>query len=233
MKYKRVLIKLSGEALAPASGSGIDFELAQGVCKKIGECVKMGVEVAVVIGAGNFWRGRQGGKMDRTRADQMGMLATMINCIAMKDTLEGLGIPAALFSSSPMPAVAKTFVKEDVLDALKNGKVALLGCGTGSPYFTTDTAAALKAAEIEADVVLMAKNIDGVYSADPRNNPNATKYDELTFSELLSKHLKVIDAAAAALCEDNNLPVLIFELGDGSGLFRALSGENVGTVLHQ
>lgn len=233
MRYKRVLIKLSGEALAPQSGSGIDFELAAGVCRKIGECVAKGVEVAVVIGAGNFWRGRQGGKMDRTRADQMGMLATMINCIAMKDTLESLGIPAALFSSSPMPAVAKTFVKEDVLAALKEHKVALLGCGTGSPYFTTDTAAALKAAEIEADAVLMAKNIDGVYSDDPRKNPNAFKYDELTFSELLSKHLKVIDAAAAALCEDNDLPVLIFELGDGSGLVRALEGENAGTVLHR
>ncbi len=233
MTYKRVLVKLSGEALAQQSGAGIDFKLMKTICEKLGRCRDLGTEIAVVIGAGNFWRGRQGGQMDRTRADQMGMLATMINSIAMKDTLENLGIPAALFSASPMPAVAPTFVKEDVLRAMKSGKIAVLGCGTGSPYFTTDTAAALKACEIEADGILMAKHVDGVYDDDPAHNPAAKKYDRLSYEKMLADHLLAIDATAAALCEANDMNVLIFDLGNGDNIIRAVSGENIGTVLHR
>lgn len=231
IKYKRVLIKLSGEALAASGGFGFDFDLAGGVCEKIKQCVQLGVQVAVVVGAGNLWRGRQGGDMDRTAADQMGMLATMINCLALKETFRSIGCRAEVLSASFMPQYAEIYTKSRACEYLEDGRIVIFGCGTGNPYFTTDTAAALKAAEIEADIALFAKNIDAVYDSDPRKNPKAKRFSHVNYSELLSLHLKVIDATAAALCEDNNIPVLIFELGDGSNIVKAIKGQGIGTVL--
>ena len=189
-------------------------------------------ERAIVIGAGNFWRGRQGNDMDRSVADHMGMLATMINCLAIKDVFEHLGMKAEVLSALSMPKIAQLFTKEAAIDAMENGKILILGCGTGNPYFTTDTTAVLRGIEVEADICLFAKNVDGVYTADPKKDPNAKKYDRISYGEMLEKDLKVIDAAAAALCRDNDMPVLIFDLGDGSNIEKAAAGEQIGTVLY-
>lgn len=232
IKYKRVLIKLSGEALAAAGGFGFDFDLAARVCDKIKQCAQLGVQIAIVVGAGNLWRGRQGGDMDRSAADQMGMLATMINCLALKETFRSIGCRAEVLSASFMPQYAEPYTKSKACEYLDDGRIVIFGCGTGNPYFTTDTAAALKAAEIEADIALFAKNIDGVYDSDPKQNAGAKRFSHLSYTDLLSKHLKVIDATAAALCEDNDMPVLIFELGDGSNIVKAVTGKDIGTVLN-
>lgn len=231
-RYKRILIKLSGEALANGEGHGIDFDNARKVCEKIKICAENGTQVAIVIGAGNFWRGRQGNDMDRSVADHMGMLATMINCLAIKDVFEHLGMKAEVLSALSMPKIAQLFTKEAAIDAMENGKILILGCGTGNPYFTTDTTAVLRGIEVEADICLFAKNVDGVYTADPKKDPNAKKYDRISYGEMLEKDLKVIDAAAAALCRDNDMPVLIFDLGDGSNIEKATAGEQIGTVLY-
>ena len=231
-RYKRILIKLSGEALANGEGHGIDFDNARKVCEKIKICAENGTQVAIVIGAGNFWRGRQGNDMDRSVADHMGMLATMINCLAIKDVFEHLGMKAEVLSALSMPKIAQLFTKEAAIDAMESGKILILGCGTGKPYFTTDTTAVLRGIEVEADICLFAKNVDGVYTADPKKDPNAKKYDRISYGEMLEKDLKVIDAAAAALCRDNDMPVLIFDLGDGSNIEKAAAGEQIGTVLY-
>lgn len=231
--YKRILIKLSGEALSGKEGHGIDFDNAKNVCEKIKCCLDNGTQVAIVTGAGNFWRGRQGTDMDHSTADHMGMLATMINCLAIKDIFAHLGIESEVLSALEMPKFAKLFTKEAAIDAMNSGKVVILGCGTGNPYFTTDTTAVLRGIEVEADICLFAKNIDGVYTADPKLDPNAKKYDDISYGEMLAKDLKVIDASAAALCRDNDMPVLIFDLGDGSNIAKAAAGENIGTVLHK
>ncbi len=231
-KYRRILLKLSGEALACNDGHGIDFEKASAVCGNIKACAEEGVQIGIVVGAGNFWRGRQGTGMDKTRADHMGMLATMLNCLALKDIFLRMGAEAEVFSTVSMPQIAPFFLRDAAVDALNSGKIAIFGCGTGSPFFTTDTAAILKAVEINADIALFAKNVDGVYSADPNKDSNAKRYDRISYDDLLYKHLKVIDATAAALCQDNNLPVLLFALGDGSNILRAVRGENLGTVLN-
>lgn len=232
IKYNRVLIKLSGEALSGKDGHGIDFQTVQNVCEKIGECLRLGAEVAVVIGAGNFWRGRQGTDMDHVKADQMGMLATIINCIALQDTFERTGIPCALLTATEMSAFGQRYTADKAKKCLSEGKVVLCAGGTGNPYFTTDTAAALRAVEIGADIALFAKNIDGVYTADPRVDKTAVRLDHIGYTELLSKGLAVIDAAAAALCRDNDMPVFIFDLGDGSNITRVIKGENIGTILN-
>ena len=229
--YKRILLKLSGEVLAGEKGSGIDFAKVEEVCESIKECVDLGVEIAIVVGGGNFWRGRSSGKMDRTRADHMGMLATTINSLAMSDALRRKGIPSAVSSAIDMPKIAPLFTKDAAVSAMERGRVVILAGGSGNPFFSTDTAAVLRGAELECDAVLMAKNVDGVYEEDPEKNPNARKIDRMTFAEILQKDLRVIDQAAAALARDNRQLMLIFGMKDPENIVRILEGEERGTVI--
>lgn len=230
-KFKRILLKLSGEVLAGEQKSGIDFNMVQTVCERIKRCVEMGVQVGIVIGGGNFWRGRSSGSMDRTRADSMGMLATVINCLALCDTLEQMGVKATVMTAVDMIKIAEPFTARGARERLDNGEVVIFGGGTGSPFFSTDTGAALRAAEINADVIFKATNVDGVYDSDPRKNPDAKKYDTLTHSEVLAKDLHVMDASAASLCRDNGINILVFNLNDPDNIVRAVSGENIGTLV--
>ncbi len=229
--YKRVLLKLSGEVLAGENKMGFDFSVVNSVCKCVKECVDMGVEVAIVIGGGNFWRGRSSGNMDRTRADHMGMLATTINSLALCDELEQLGTPAKVLTAIEMRQIAEPFTKRDAVNYLENGNVVIFGCGTGSPFFSTDTAAALRAAEIGADIIFKATNVDGVYDSDPKKNPDAKKYDSLKFIDVLKDGLHVMDSTAASLCMDNNIPILVFNLNDPKNIVRAMQGEHNGTIV--
>ena len=232
-KYKRILLKLSGEVLAGAEGKGLDFDVVTTVCKVIKECADMGTQVGIVVGGGNFWRGRSSGEMDRPRADQMGMLATTINSLALQDTLEQLGVKAQVRTGLVMPQVAEIFTKRKAVEYLEDGNVVIFGCGTGNPFFSTDTAAALRAAEIDAEIIFKATNVDGVYDKDPNKFDDAVKYDELTHSEVLSKGLKVMDSTAASLCRDNGISILVFNLDDPQNIVRALEGENIGTVVKE
>ncbi|MBQ6601597.1 MAG: UMP kinase [Clostridia bacterium] len=232
-KYKRILLKLSGEVLAGAEGKGLDFDMVTTVCKVIKECAEMGTQIGIVVGGGNFWRGRSSGEMDRPRADQMGMLATTINSLALQDTLEQLGVKAQVLTGLVMPQVAEIFTKRKAVEYLENGNVVIFGCGTGNPFFSTDTAAALRAAEIDAEIIFKATNVDGVYDKDPNKFDDAVKYDELTHSEVLSKGLKVMDSTAASLCRDNGISILVFNLDDPQNIVRALQGENIGTVVKE
>ncbi len=232
-KYKRILLKLSGEVLAGAEGKGLDFDTVTTVCKVIKECTEMGAQIGIVVGGGNFWRGRSSGEMDRPRADQMGMLATTINSLALQDTLEQLGVKAQVLTGLLMPQVAEIFTKRKAVEYLENGNVVIFGCGTGNPFFSTDTAAALRAAEIDAEIIFKATNVDGVYDKDPNKFDDAVKYDELTHSEVLSKGLKVMDSTAASLCRDNGISILVFNLDDPQNIVRALEGENIGTVVKE
>ncbi len=232
-KYKRILLKLSGEVLAGAESKGLDFDTVTTVCKVIKECVDMGTQIGIVVGGGNFWRGRSSGEMDRPRADQMGMLATTINSLALQDTLEQLGVRAQVLTGLVMPQVAEIFTKRKAVEYLENGNVVIFGCGTGNPFFSTDTAAALRAAEIDAEIIFKATNVDGVYDKDPNKFDDAVKYDELTHSEVLSKGLKVMDSTAASLCRDNGISILVFNLDDPKNIVRALEGENIGTVVKE
>ena len=232
-KYKRILLKLSGEVLAGSEGKGLDFDTVTTVCKVIKQCVEMGTQVGLVVGGGNFWRGRSSGEMDRPRADQMGMLATAINSLALQDTLEQLGVKAQVLTALSMPQVAEVFTKRKAVEYLNDGQVVIFGCGTGNPFFSTDTAAALRAAEIDAEIIFKATNVDGVYDKDPNKFSDAVKYDELTHSEVLSKGLKVMDSTAASLCRDNNIAILVFNLDDPQNIVRALEGENIGTVVKE
>ena len=200
MKYKRVLLKISGEVLAGEKGSGLDFDTVTRICEAVKKCVDAGVQVGIVVGGGNFWRGRSSGKMERTRADHMGMLATVINSLALADTFEQVGVPALVQSAVDMHEIAGPFSRERAIKAIEKGKVVIFGCGTGNPFFTTDTAAALRAAEINADVMLKATNVDGVFDKDPNKFADAEKFDTLTHGEILEKNLKVMDASAASLC---------------------------------
>ncbi len=229
--YKRVLLKLSGEVLAGDNKMGFDFSVVNSVCKCVKECVDMGVEVAIVIGGGNFWRGRSSGNMDRTRADHMGMLATTINSLALCDELEQMGTPAKVLTAIEMRQIAEPFTKRDAVNYLENGNVVIFGCGTGSPFFSTDTAAALRAAEIGADIIFKATNVDGVYDSDPKKNPDAKKYDTLKFIDVLKDGLHVMDSTAASLCMDNNIPILVFNLNDPKNIVRAMQGEHNGTIV--
>ena len=231
--YKRVLLKVSGEALAGDKHTGLDFAVIGQVCDILKECVDMGVQVGLVIGGGNFWRGAKnsGGKMERSRADHMGMLATVMNCLAVQDVCEQKGIPARVMSAIAMPGVCETFDRDVAVRHLEKGMVTIFGAGSGCPYFSTDTAAVLRAVEINADVILLAKNVDGCYSADPKKDPNAVRYDSLSFDEVLSRHLAVMDSTATCLAMDNALPVFVFALKDPENILRAVYGEAIGTEI--
>ena len=230
-KYHRILLKLSGEVLAGEQKTGLDFDKVLTVCKAIKKCVDAGVQVAIVVGGGNFWRGRSSGKMDRTRADHMGMLATVINCMALADGLEQAGAVPRVQTAIEMQRVAEPYIQAKAIRHLEKGRVVVFGCGTGNPYFSTDTGASLRAAEINADIIFKATNVDGVYDSDPKTNPNAKLYSELTYAEVLNKRLSVMDMTAAALCQDNDLPILVFNLSDPENIYRAAMGEEVGTVV--
>ena len=229
-KFKRVLLKISGEALAGEKHSGLDFGVIGSVCDVIKEAVAMGVQVGVVVGAGNFWRGAKdgGGRMERTRADHMGMLGTVMNCLAVADVLEQKGVDVRV-----QTAIAEPYVRSRAIRHMEKGRVVIFGCGTGNPFFSTDTAAVLRAAEIEADVILLAKNVDGVYSADPVKDPTARKYDAISYSDVLAQHLAVMDTTATSLSMDNNIPVLLFALKDPYNIIRALKGEKIGTIVKE
>lgn len=230
--YKRVLLKLSGEALAGEKKTGIDAQVVDNICEKVATLVKQGIQVGIVTGGGNFWRGRNGYNMESTTSDYMGMLATVINSLAVKDALESKGIKAVVETAISMVQIAETYTKRDTERHFEEGAVVIFGGGTGHPFFSTDTTAALRAAEIKADTILVAKTIDGVYSADPKTDPSAIKYDTITYTEVLNKNLKVMDASAIAICRDNNIPLLVFALEDPENIVRAVNGENIGTVVN-
>ena len=232
VKYKRVLLKLSGEALAGSHGTGIDIVTLGAICDKVKEVSELGVQVSIVVGGGNFWRGRRNGEqMEKTTADYMGMLATTMNALALQDALEARGLFTRVQTAIEMREIAEPYIKRKAVKHLERGKIVIFACGTGNPYFTTDTAAALRAAETEADVILLGKNIDGVYSADPKTDPTAVKYDEITYAEVLNKDLKVMDSTATALCKDNNIPLQVFGIADPENIVRAVKGEAVGTIV--
>ena len=230
-KYKRILLKLSGESLAGENKHGIDFDTVQKICEPIKKCVEAGVQVAVVVGGGNFWRGRSSGKMDRTRADHMGMLATTINALGVADALESLDVDVRVQTAISMRQVAEPYIRNKAISHLNKGRVVIFGCGTGNPFFSTDTAAALRAVEIEADVIMKATMVDGVYDSDPKKNPDAKKFETITHQEVLNKGLAVMDSTASALCKDNDLPILVFSIDDPENIYRAVCGENIGTVV--
>lgn len=230
-KYKRVMLKLSGEALAGADGFGIDFSVATRIAKEIKELVDMGIEVGAVVGGGNIWRGREGEGMDRTTADHMGMLATCINALALQDSLENIGVTTRVQTAIEMKAVAEPFIRRRAMRHLEKGRVVIFGAGSGNPYFSTDTAAALRAAEIEAEVILLAKKVDGVYDKDPNKYPDAKKFDTLSHIEVLEKGLQVMDSTATSLCMDNNIPILVFGLDEGGNIKKAIMGEKIGTLV--
>ena len=230
-KYKRILLKLSGEALAGKKGIGVDVETVGGICDKIKEVVEMGVQVAIVVGGGNFWRGRNGHQMERTTADYMGMLATAMNGLALQDALESRGIYTRVQTAIEMREIAEPFIQRKAEKHLNRGRVVVFACGTGHPYFTTDTAAVLRATEIKADIILLGKAVDAVYDSDPKENPNAKKYDEVSYMEVLEKDLKVMDSTATAMCRDNKMPLLVFGIEDPENIVRAVNGEKIGTIV--
>lgn len=230
-KYKRILLKLSGEALAGEQRFGLNGEVIEKVVDQIVAVHEMGVEIALVIGGGNFWRGRQGTDMDRATADQMGMLATVMNALAMMDAIERRGIPVRVQTALNMISVAEPYVLRKAIHHFEKGRIVIMACGTGNPYCSTDTAAAQRACEIRADVLLMAKNVDGIYDSDPRVNPQAKKYDTLSFVDIVSKGLKAMDSTAATMCMDNDVPVLCFALEEENSIVRAVCGERMGTLI--
>ncbi|HIR12235.1 MAG TPA: UMP kinase [Candidatus Fimenecus excrementavium] len=229
--YKRILLKLSGEVLAGNQGHGIDFDTVQEICKWVNACSKLGVQIGLVVGGGNFWRGRSSGNMDRTRADHIGMLATAMNALALADALEQYSLEVRVQTAIEMRQVAEPYIRNRAIRHLEKGRVVIFGCGTGNPFFSTDTAAALRAAEIDADIIFKATNVDGVYDKDPNKYADAVKYDTLSHTEVLSKGLAVMDSTAASLCRDNNIPILVFNLSDPENIVRAAKGENIGTIV--
>ena len=230
-KYKRVLIKLSGEALAGEEGHGLNENVISKVVDQIETVKKMGVEIALVIGGGNFWRGRQGKKMDRTIADHMGMLATVMNSLAMMDALEQRGLPTRVQTALIMTSVAEPYILRKALSHFEKGRIVIMACGTGNPYCSTDTAAAQRACEIQADVLMMAKNIDGIYDSDPKLNPNAKKYDHINYIDVIKNGIKAMDATAATMCMENDIPVIAFGLDEKDSIVRVACGERIGTVI--
>ena len=233
--YRRVLLKISGEALAGEKHTGLDFQVIGQVCDVVKQCLDMGVQVGLVVGGGNFWRGAKdgGGRMERTRADHMGMLATVMNCLAVADVCEQKGIPVRVQTAIEMRPIAEPYIRSRAIRHLEKGRVVIFGCGTGNPFFSTDTAAVLRAAEIGAEVILLAKNVDGVYSADPMKDPSAVKYDSISYDDVLAQHLMVMDTTATSLSMDNHIPVLLFALKDPRNIIRALCGEKVGTIVKE
>ncbi len=230
-KYSRVLLKLSGEALAGDRHFGLNNEVISNICKSIKECADMGVQIGIVVGGGNFWRGRSSEGMDRTRADHIGMLATQMNALAVADALEQLGATVRVQSAIHMDTIAEPYVRNKAVRHLEKGRIVIFGCGTGNPFCSTDSAAALRAVEIDADVILKATMVDGVYDSDPKLNPDAVKYDTLTFDEVLSKNLKVMDSSAATMCRENNMPVHVFNLDHPDDMIKIMQGEHIGTVV--
>ena len=234
-KYKRVLIKISGEALAGDKHFGLNFDVIGPVCDVIKKCSEEGCEIGIVVGGGNFWRGVKdgGGKMERTRADHMGMLATVINCLALADSFEQRGVDVRVQTAIEMNRIAEPYIRSRAIRHLEKGRVVIFGCGTGNPFFSTDTGAVLRAAEINADAILLAKNIDGVYSDDPAKNPAAEKFDEITYEEVLARHLMVMDSTATSLSMDNHIPIILFALKDPENIYRVVMGEKIGTVVSE
>ncbi len=235
LQYKRVLLKISGEALAGSAHRGLDFDVIGQVCDVVKQAVELGVQVGIVVGGGNFWRGLKDGgdRMERTRADHMGMLATTINALAVADCLEQRGVEVRVQTAIAMNAIAEPYIRGKAIRHLEKGRVVIFGCGTGNPFFSTDTGAVLRAVEIEADAILLAKNIDGVYNADPAKDPTAVKYDRITFDEVLANHLAVMDTTATSLAMDNRMPVLVFALKDPENILRVLNGEQIGTIVKE
>ena len=231
-KYKRILLKISGEALAGESKFGIDFETLKPLAKVIKNCSESGVQIAIVVGGGNFWRGRTSGNMNRVKADHMGMLATLINAIGLSDALEEQGVKSRVMTSIAIPQVGELYSPEKAIKHLEKGEVVIFGYGTGNAFFSTDTAASLRAAEIQAEIIFKATNVDGVYDSDPSKNPDAKKYSDITFKEVLAKNLNVIDSTAASMCRDNDISLLVFSMKDPNNISKAINGENLGTVVH-
>ena len=229
-KYKRVVLKLSGEALAGEKKMGLDMDVINNICVSIKKCVDAGAQIGIVVGGGNFWRGRSSQNMDRTRADHIGMLATTMNALAVADALEALGVVVRVQTAISMQQIAEPYIRNRAINHLNKGRVVIFGCGTGSPFFSTDTAATLRAVEIEADILLKATMVDGVYDSDPKKNPNAKKYDKVTYDEVLANNLAVMDSTAASLCKDNDMPILVFSVNEPDNIFRAVCGENIGTI---
>ncbi len=229
--YKRILLKLSGEVLAGPAGHGIDFDTVNTICHSVKKCADMGVEIGLVVGGGNFWRGRSSGEMDRTRADHMGMLATTMNSLALADSLEQLGAVVRVQTAIGMQQVAEPYIRNRAVRHLEKGRIVIFGCGTGNPFFSTDTAAALRAAEINAEIIFKATNVDGVYDKDPNKFNDAVKYDKLSHREILEKDLKVMDGTAASLCRDNGIKILVFNLNNPENIVSAVSGETIGTLV--
>ncbi len=232
IQYKRVLIKLSGEALAGNKGFGLEYNTVIDICKNIKQAHDLGVEIGIVVGGGNFWRGRTSGDMERTRADQIGMLATVMNALSVADALESLGVEVRVQTALQMQQVAEPYIRNRATRHLEKGRIVIFACGTGNPYFSTDTAAALRAAEINADIIFKATMVDGVYDKDPKTNPDAKKYDTLSFTKVLNDQLNVMDMTAATMCRDNNLPILVFDLSDGN-ISKAVKGEKIGTLVKE
>lgn len=229
--YHRILLKLSGEVLAGEKGTGIDDKTVVKICTSIKKVADLGVEIAIVVGGGNFWRGRSSEHMDRARADHIGMLATAMNALALCDALEQLGADVRVQTAIEMRQIAEPYIRNRGIRHLEKGRIVIFGCGTGSPFFSTDTAAALRAVEINADVLLKGTNVDGVYNKDPNKFDDAVKYDEVTFREVISNDLKVMDSTAFSLCKDNDMSILVFNLDDPDNIIRAVSGEPIGTLV--
>ncbi|MCX4362036.1 MAG: UMP kinase [Clostridia bacterium] len=232
VKYKRAIIKLSGEALAGEKGFGIDETVVAYVVDQIKKVYELGVEIGIIIGGGNFWRGRQALKMERSAADHMGMLATVMNSLAMQDALEAAGVPCRVQTALTITRIAEPYILRKAMRHFEKGRVVIFACGTGNPFFSTDTGAALRAAEINADVLMLAKNIDGVYDSDPKKNPNAKKYDELTYMKVVQDGLQAMDATAITLCMENKIPIIAFALKESDSLLKAVKGEKIGTLIH-
>ena len=230
-KYKKILLKVSGEALAGENKFGLNEDTLAKISASIKKVVDMGVEISIVVGGGNFWRGRSGQNMDRTRADHMGMLATTINALALCSALENFGVETRVQTGIEMRAIAEPYIRSKAVRHLQKGRVVIFGCGTGNPFMSTDTAAALRAVEIEADIILLAKKVDAVYDSDPNVNPNAKKFESLSFNDILGKELGVMDSTAASMCRDNNMPILVFGLDDPDNIVRAVKGERIGTLV--
>ncbi len=231
LAYKRILLKLSGEALAGEKGTGINADTLGKICDNIKAVSDLGVEIAIVVGGGNFWRGRYGHQMERTTSDYMGMLATTINALALQDALEARGIYTRVQTAIEMREIAEPFIKRKAIKHLNEKRIVIFACGTGNPYFTTDTAGALRAAEVEADVILLAKTIDGVYSADPKVDSKAVKYDEITYLDILNKDLKVMDSTATSLCKDNKIPLIVFGIDKPENMIKIVQGKKIGTIV--
>ncbi|MCR5781210.1 MAG: UMP kinase [Clostridia bacterium] len=231
IRYKRVLLKISGEVLAGPNKMGIDFDTVRPICEAIKKAHDAGAEIGLVIGGGNFWRGRSSGAMDRTRADHIGMLATAMNALAVADSLEEVGLDVRVQTAIEMRQVAEPYIRNRAIRHFEKGRIVIFGCGTGSPFFSTDTAASLRAAEINADIMLKATNVDGVYDKDPHKYPDAVQYKTLSHADVVEKNLGVMDSTAAAMCRDNNIPILVFNLEDPENIYRAITGEDIGTLV--